>query len=248
VNEHDIDSPTSTAVRDDQAEGRQHLPGGDANVGPEDPGSGPEVRQTVVTQQPQVHPGKVPPLVITTRIQTQPTMTLPKQEQLPDEEDCKANDDDKEISKADEDSTDQTKQISDRMEVDVIEKEDGSRDVCTMTGHGMNERTMLDGMILTETTGGLLVVNVMYKNKEFFGTLMECASSSHTWGAPRHSEIPPPDKKPKKKKKSKSSDNRLAPRIGLRNRRRMKRRDKREKRLSWDRTNRPAKSNKKITL
>ena len=35
---------------------------------------------------------------------------------------------------------------------------DGRRDVNTMTGHALNQRTMLDGMILTETSGGNIVL------------------------------------------------------------------------------------------
>jgi len=242
VNEHEVD-PTN-AKKEEQ--GQQNKSGASEHyrnsLSPGSSSNNQEVRHTIVTLQPQVHPGKVAPIKISTRIQ--PTISPPKQEQLSDDEDSKATikDDSKlaeDISNKNEDG-----EASTEMEVDEVVR-DGSRDIGIMTSTNM--RTMLDGMVLTETQGGLLVVNVMYKNKEFVGTLMECTSPTHSWGAPRHSDVPPPDKKPKKKKKSKSE--KLAPRIGLRNRRRMKRRDKREKRLSWDRTNRTAaKQNKRISF
>lgn len=241
VNEHEVDS--ANAMKEEQAQ-HNKLEGNlqhrnSLSPGSSSGGTSQEVRHTIVTLQPQVHPGKVPPIKISTRVQ--PTISPPKQEQLSDEEDSKANTESKPtdvISKEGEDHT------SSDMDTDEVHR-DGSRDIGTMTSTNM--RTMLDGMVLTETQGGLLVLNVMYKNKEFVGTLMECTSPTHSWGAPRHSDIPAPDKKPKKKKKSKSE--KLAPRIGLRNRRRMKRRDKREKRLSWDRTNRTAaKTNKRISF
>jgi len=99
---------------------------------------------------------------------------------------------------------------------------------------GPEDRISLDGMILNETEGGLLVVNVMYNGKDYMGTLMDCTSPSHTWASPRHSDIPPPDKRPKKKKTKGESEIELSARASLRNRRNNQRRQKKTRKRKWE--------------
>lgn len=99
---------------------------------------------------------------------------------------------------------------------------------------GPEGRISLDGMILNETEGGLLVVNVMYNGKDYMGTLMDCTSPSHTWASPRHSDIPPPDKRPKKKKTKGESEIELSARASLRNRRNNQRRQKKTRKRKWE--------------
>ncbi|XP_035666735.1 zinc finger protein 608-like isoform X3 [Branchiostoma floridae] len=49
----------------------------------------------------------------------------------------------------------------------------------------------LEGIVWHETDGGVLVVNVTWRNKTYVGTLLDC--SKHDWAPPRFSESPTSD-------------------------------------------------------
>jgi len=117
----------------------------------------------------------------------------------------------------------------------------GLIDVSTMTvsplSGGPGSKISLEGLILNETEGGLLLVNVMYNGKDYMGTLMDCTTPTNSWASPRHSDIPAPDKRPKKKKVKGESEIELSARASLRSRRtNNQRRTKKAKKRKWQDT------------
>lgn len=113
------------------------------------------------------------------------------------------------------------------------------RDVSTMTGQELGgPGIQLEGVVLQETEGGLLVVNVSYRGKDFMGTLMDTSSSSphNHWASPRLSDIPAPDKRPKKKKSKGETAIELSARASLRSRRTATRRQKKGKKRKYKET------------